>query len=226
KEDPTPFHPSSEADHEARDTLLVQQLIAEDLGTRRFHFSTVMEAASGYPVIPLDPSHKIHAALLHRLRIELTTITETLGKEDSPVREERRINEVSRHFEDALLSQFGHDAEWKIEIPPTREGRLQRSGYPDLKITHLASSSVFYLDPKLVEQNSWNSSFRSFYFEPKAKTLKINDPAVHLLIGIGHDGNSGAWRFPEFRIVDLASLKLRLKPEFQASNAALYPEDS
>lgn len=119
---------------------------------------------------------------------------------------------------------------WKVsavpgltcEVPANREGEHQRSGYPDLRIVDEISGDVFYLDPKLVEQSSWRSSFRSFYFEPKTKTLKINDDAVHLLVGIGHDGKVGEWVFGEWNLVDLSTLNVRLKAEFQASNADLY----
>lgn len=207
------------AEHDAR---LVSQLIKEDLGNRRFHFSTVMEASSGHKVLELDEGNPIHKEFLERLNKELEAITSELSRDDSPVRHERRINEVSRHFEDAILEAFKDDSEWQVGIPPTREGKTQRSGYPDLMFVHRASGAVFYLDPKLVEQKSWDSSLRSFYFEPKTKSLKINDTAVHLLVGIGHDGQTGAWQFPEWKVMDLSGLQLRLKPEFQASNADLY----
>ncbi len=110
------------------------------------------------------------------------------------------------------------------DVPPTRSGEHQRSGYPDLRIIDAESKLVFYLDPKLVEQGSAASTFRTFYFEPKNETLKITDDAVHLLVGIEHDGKSGEWTFTGWRLVDLSTLKVRLKAEFQASNADLYQE--
>ena len=209
---------------EERDAHLVRQLIEEDLGERRFKFATVIEASSGQHVLPFDEGNSLHGELSERLNLELKKIASRLSQQDSPVREERRINEASRHFEDALIEAFAGDADWEAGIPPTRDGRSQRSGYPDIKLVHKPTGSVFYLDPKLVEAGSWDSSSRSFYFEPKKESLKINDDAVHLLIGIGHNGQTGAWQFPEWKIVDLSKLELRLKPEFQASNADLYPQ--
>ena len=108
------------------------------------------------------------------------------------------------------------------EIPKTKEGHEQRSGYPDLKITDLASGEIFYLDPKLMERGSEKSSFRTFYFEPKDGTLKITEDATHLLVGIEHDGKAGEWTFLGWRLVDLSQLKVRLKAEFQAANRDLY----
>jgi hypothetical protein len=107
-------------------------------------------------------------------------------------------------------------------VPPTRNGVHQRSGYPDLRIIDVKSGAVFYLDPKLVEHGSADSTLRTFYFEPKEETLKITDDAVHLLAGIEHDGHEGQWTFTGWRLVDLSTLKVRLKAEFQASNADLY----
>jgi len=41
-------------------------------------------------------------------------------------------------------------------------------------------------------------------------------------VGISHDGKNGAWTFGEWKIIDLSTLTVRLKAEFQASNADLY----
>ena len=54
--------------------------------------------------------------------------------------------------------------------------------------------------------------------------MKITDDAVHLLAGIEHDGKDGLWTFTGWRLVDLSKLRVRLKAEFQASNAELYPK--
>jgi 5'-3' exonuclease len=45
-----------------------------------------------------------------------------------------------------------------------------------------------------------------------------------LLCGIEHDGKEGQWTFTRFHLVDLSTLRVRLKAEFQASNAELYPK--
>ena len=95
---------------------------------------------------------------------------------------------------------------------------------PDIRIEHEESGTIFYLDPKLVEQSAWASTLRTFYFEPKSGSLKITDDAIHLLAGIPHDGKDGAWTFGDAKLIDLSLIHLRLKPEFQASNADLYPE--
>jgi len=205
------------------DALLVRSLLAENLSSRRFSFATVAEANSGKRVLPLDDS-PAHRRVVAAIENAIAATISDLNRPDSPLRGIRRINEASRFFEDALQQRLDATPGLACDVPLTRDGKKQRSGYPDLKVTDLASGLVFYLDPKLVEQNSSASTFRTFYFEPKNETLKITRDAVHLLIGIEHDGVVGEWRFGGWRLVDLSKLSVRLKAEFQASNADLYRE--
>lgn len=214
-----PIH--TEQIHEHGDAALVKSLLGERLSERSFDFSTVAEASSGKRVMPLtnEPAHARVTAAINRALIETLM---ALNKEDSPVRQLRRINEASRFLEDGLLARLNATPGLRCEVPPTRAGVHQRFGYPDLRITDVPTGKVFYLDPKLVEQGSSDSTLRTFYFEPKDETLKITDDAVHLLAGIEHDGRDGQWTFTGWRLVDLSTLKVRLKAEFQASNADLY----
>lgn len=203
------------------DAALVRSLLGENLSERSFDFATIAEACSGKKVLPLDdsPAHQRVTTAIDRALAE--TLAE-LNQSDSPLRKLRRINEASRFFEDSMLARIDAMPGLKCEVPPTRAGERQRSGYPDLRITDEESGLVVYLDPKLIEQGSAESTFRSFYFEPKNETLKITDDAVHLLAGIEHDGKTREWTFTGWRLVDLSTLRVRLKAEFQASNADLY----
>lgn len=209
-------------ERDRRDAELVRQLLDEDLVHRSFRFPTVVQAASGQRVLPFDSEKPAHGELAAALETALAHACKTLSRPDSPLRSLARINEASRFFEDALLAALDSSPDFAADIPPTLEGHAQRSGYPDLRVRHLASGTVFYLDPKLVARDGWASTLRSFYFEPKRGTLKITEDAVHLLIGIEHDGNDGAWKFGPWKIIDLADLEVRLKAEFQASNRDLY----
>lgn len=203
------------------DTALVLSLLGENLGKRTFSFATVITACSGRKVMPLtnEPSHqRISAAISKALTLTLNE----LNQPDSPVRQIPRINEVSKLFEDGIRKHLNEIDGFSCTVPVTRAGDQQHAGYPDLRILDEESKQVFYLDPKLVEKGSLESSFRTFYFEPKNETLKITEDAVHLLVGIEHDGKDGEWTFSGWRLVDLSKLKVRLKAEFQASNADVY----
>jgi hypothetical protein len=203
------------------DANLVKSLLGENLSERTFLFSTIANACSGKRVIPLDHS-PTHNKVVKAIESALAATLADLNQPSSPVRKLRRINEASKFFEDGILTRINSTPGLRCEVPPTRNGEHQRSGYPDLRITDLETMTVFYLDPKLVEQGSSESTFRTFYFEPKNETLKITDDAVHLLAGIEHDGKEHEWTFTGWRLVDLSSLRVRLKAEFQASNADLY----
>lgn len=203
------------------DAGLVESLLGEDLTGRTFAFATIAQACSGRQVLPLT-GDAAHQRVIRAIELALKETINDLNGSDSPVRKLRRINEASRFFEDGILARVNAMPGLRCEIPPTRSGEHQRSGYPDLRIIDVASGLVFYLDPKLVEHGCEASTFRTFYFEPKNETLKITEDAVHLLLGIEHDGKEQQWTFTGWRLVDLSTLRVRLKAEFQSSNAELY----
>jgi hypothetical protein len=209
----------------AADVVLVKGLLNEELSDRWFSFGVVAEAVSGKKVIP-SKGRSSTGRVVAAIDQVMAEILPELSGEASPVRELRRINEASGYFEEAMLEALNKLEGVRCEVPVNREGKVQRSGYPDLKITDVATGDVFYLDPKLMEKGSIDSTLRTFYFEPKNHTLKITEDASHLLIGIEHDGNDGNWEFLGYRLVDLAFLQVRLKAEFQASNKNIYTERS
>lgn len=207
------------------DVALIRGLLKEDLSNRVFDFSLVVAAVSGKKVLPAEGRESwtrvtdAITAVMDRLLVEMSA-------KDSPIRGLRRINEGSRYFEEGMLKGLQKTKGITCEIPTTSEGVAQRSGYPDLRITDEATGDFYYLDPKLMERGSIKSSLRTFYFEPKDKTLKITEDATHLILGIEHDGNAGNWQFLGYHLVDLSELKVRLKAEFQATNRDLYEQSS
>jgi hypothetical protein len=156
-----------------------------------------------------------------------TACDETVKKLNAPasaIQSTTRINEVSSHFEDALRELLNAGPGLSCDLPRTAQGRVMRSGYPDLRIVDLASKRVFYLDPKLYAVGSRDSSFRAFYFEPKIATNKVRDDAVHFIVGFEHEPRekSGRWNFTRWDLVDLAQFRVKLKAEFQGSNRDMY----
>ena len=188
-------------------------------------FSTVIQASTGKLIFPVDPTDPADAEIIEGIRAAIKKVLARFNQKNSPTSSEKRINEVSSYFEEALLEEVNAMPELTCEYPRTKEGKLQRSGYPDLRIVHKETGTVTYLDPKLVETGSLDSSLRTFYFTPKKETSKVLDNAHHLLIGIEHDGNTGNWKFLRWHLVDLSDFVVRLKAEFQASNKDLYIPD-
>ncbi|MEM0896546.1 MAG: hypothetical protein AAGJ79_06635 [Verrucomicrobiota bacterium] len=186
-------------------------------------FSDIIQASTGRKILPLGRSFTVAASVLAEVFNEVLTEMNLPG---SPIRGLRRINEASRFFEDAIRTRIDQHADFQCHVPPNAEGTPQRTGYPDLRIVHLPTNSVFYLDPKLYETGSEDSSLRTFYYTPNSNRTKVLEDAHHLLVGFAHDGNDGQWRFLRWRLVDLSQLTVRLKTEIQASNRDLYQNDS
>lgn len=188
-------------------------------------FAEVAEAVSGCAVLPVATDDPVDAAMLAHLEATLDAMLRALAEPSHPIHEVGRVNEISRHVEDYLLAHLNLQGIYECRIPPNASGEIQRSGYPDLRLRHLASGRVFYIDPKVYKQGSEDSSFRTFYFEPKRATNKILDEASHLIVGIAHGGQvEGRWRLEAWKVVDLIDFRVRLKAEFQSSNRELYQD--
>ncbi|MGC6427417.1 MAG: hypothetical protein ACON5H_10550 [Akkermansiaceae bacterium] len=189
-----------------------------------YSFAKVIATTCGKNIWPFDQNDPIHQQVYRVIMAAAEETRTEMSQPFAPVRQNRRINEASKHFEDALRLKIDTHPKFTCSIPKNQTGNEQRSGYPDLRIEHIQSSSIFYLDPKLFEEKSKVSSLRTFYFEP-SKTHKITEDAVHLLIGFPHDGKARMWTFGRPQLVDLSDLKVKLKTEFSASNKDLYGND-
>ncbi len=202
----------------------VRTVIENARGLTDVPFAEVIEGATGQRVLPLDAGRD--ASLLE----QLATIADSLlGELNSQPVEERpeRINEVSDDVEDRLRQEINAAGVFRCDVPRTAAGDAQRSGYPDLHIQKATDGVVYYLDVKLHSKQQRNSTLRTFYYSPAESTGKVNEPAVHLLIGFEHDGEGRATRrFTGWRLVDLSRVRLHLKAEFNAPNREIYSNES
>lgn len=202
---------------------LIPWLLSENEELRNVPFAQVIFDATGKRVLAFDKNNPVDQRVAKAVAVACDATMKRLNAPDSPVQSIARINEVSSHFEDGMREALNATAAFTCEIPPTAEGKLQRSGYPDLKLTDKESGRVFYLDPKLYAVGSRESSFRTFYFEPKVATNKVRDDAVHFILGFEHEPRSaGHWNFTRWDIVDLSHFNVKLKAEFQGSNRDMY----
>ncbi len=188
-------------------------------------FAKVIEIVSGKKVLPIKPATSPDNDIVASLASILDECLAELNQENSPVRGLRRINEASRLFENAIASHANAHPAFRCDYPKTAAGKTQRAGYPDLILTHIASGRICYLDPKLFGASNRESTLRTFYYQPKPQTGKVQHDAHHLLAGIEHDGNDGAWQFTGWELVDLAEFQVRLKAEFQGSNRDIYRDE-
>jgi len=203
---------------------LIPWLLDDARQLRGIPFSEVIFNTTGKRVLPVDRKNKIDQRVIEQISAACDATMKDLNAPNSIIQNVARINEVSSHFEDSLRQLLNSTPGLNCDFPRTAEGRVLRSGYPDLRIIDVASKRVFYLDPKLYVTGSRDSSFRTFYFEPKIATNKVSDDAVHLVVGFEHEARekSGAWKFTRWDLVDLAQFSVKLKAEFQGSNRDMY----
>src|SRR3989440_7033642 len=172
---------------------LIPWLLNEGAQLRGIPFSEVIVDVTGKKVLPFDPKNEVDQRVRKAIAAACDETTKRLNAADSPVQKIGRINEVSSHFEDTLRDLLNSTPGLSCDFPRTAGGKVQRSGYPDLRIVDLKSKKVFYLDPKLYAAGSRDSSFRPFYFEPKAGTNKVRDDAVHFVAGFEHQPSPRLW---------------------------------
>ena len=202
---------------------LIPWLLDEDRQLRGLPLGEVILDTTGKKVLPVDLKNEVDRRVIAGVKAALNETLKRMNAPDSRIQSIGRINEVSSHFEDMLREVISAQAGLSCDFPRTAAGRVQRSGYPDLRIVDRASGRVFYLDPKLYAVGSRDSSFRTFYFEPKGSTNKVRDDAVHFVVGIEHEPRSeGHWKFTRWDLVDLSGFRVKLKAEFQGSNHDMY----
>ncbi len=202
---------------------LIPWLFNEDRQLQGIAFSEVILAATGKHVLPVDMKNEVDQRAIKQVSGVLDAVMKRMNTPGNPVQNVGRINEVSSHFENALRELLNKTEGLSCDFPRTADNKVQRSGYPDLRIVDLASKKIYYLDPKLYAAGSRESSFRTFYFEPKVATNKVRDDAVHLVAGFEHEARKeGRWTFTRWDLVDLAQFKVKLKAEFQGSNRDMY----
>ena len=202
---------------------LIPWLLDEASNFKGIRFADVIAATSGKRVLPFDPQDADDQRVATSLGPVFTEVLAAMNAPDSKTRSARRVNEMSSKFEDALQSKLNALPGFTCNFPLTATGAKQRSGYPDLRLVDKATGRIYYLDPKLYAKGGKSSTFRTFYFEPKRATNKVNDDARHLVIGIAHEkAPDGSVRFARWELIDLANFRVKLKAEFEGSNVDMY----
>ena len=202
---------------------LIPWLLREDHELKGIPFTQVIFDATGKKVLAVRRDDPTDQRVIKAISAVLEEVVKRLNAPDSPIQSIPRINEVSSHFEDVTRELLSAVPGLSCDIPRTADDRIQRSGYPDLRLVDAQTKRVYYIDPKLYAAGSRDSSFRTFYFEPKITTNKVRDDAVHFVAGFEHEPRSeGRWHFTRWDLVDLSHFQVKLKAEFQGSNHDMY----
>lgn len=214
----TPVRSKTEVDQ------LIPWLLNEEEQLRGVSLSEVIFDTTGKKVLPFNASNGVDQRVVKAIRLACDETINRLNAPGTAIQNVGRINEVSSHFENSLRELLNATPGLRCDFPLNAAGKVQRSGYPDLRIVDLETSRIYYLDPKLFAAGSRESSFRAFYFEPKKGTNKVRDDAVHFVVGFEHEQRkqTGQWKFTRWHLVDLSGFTVKLKAEFQGSNRDLY----
>ena len=215
---------ASQTDEKTQIDALIPWLLQEDTQLRGIPFSEVIFDVTGKRVLAFNPKNETDLRVVKQISVVLDEVMSQLNSPASVIQGTPRINEVSSHFEDLMRELLNKTYGLTCDFPKTSEGRLQRSGYPDLELIDQESHRVYYLDPKLYAIGSRGSSFRTFYFEPKIATNKVREDAVHFIVGFEHEKPAAdrQWKFTRWDLVDLSHFQVKLKAEFQGSNRDMY----
>ena len=166
---------------------LIPWLLDEDRQLREIPFAEVILDTTGKHVLAVDAKNETDQHVIKQISAACDETMKRMNARDSVIQCILRINEVSGHFEDSLRELLNSTPGLTCDFPHTAQDRVMRSGYPDLRIVDVASKRVFYLDAKLYAARSRDSSFRTFYFEPKIATNKVRDDTVHFIVGFEHE---------------------------------------
>jgi len=186
-------------------------------------FSTVIEEVTGKKIIKANSEY---------IKGKLGILANCFNKivENSKIRpiKVKRVNELGNALEPILKNQI-NTTKLKCGLPLTALGRKQSSGYPDLIMED--NDKTIYIEVKTYakKEGSLTSSFRSFYYEPKKDTSKVNKDGYHLLIAFGHigkDEDNIGYVLDDWHLIDLSKINVFFKGEFQSNNKNMYKKEN
>ena len=183
-------------------------------------FPTVVRALTGHRLLPFDVEGD--AERLARIRRALARAVRLAIAEGLRARRPNEAGNAIEQYVERGLREEGFEA----DAPRTQSGRRQAAGYPDLEVRD-RDGALLYLEVKTYSRRTANTTQRSFYFSPSANPKVLAD-AAHLLVGFEltqeREGNVSLFRPVAWQLVDLSSLRVTLKYEFNASNRRIYRE--
>jgi hypothetical protein len=151
---------------------LIPWLLDEGRQLRGIPFAEVILDATGKRVLPVNTKDEIDLRVIKQISAACDETIKRFNMPDSAIQNVARINDVSSHFEDSLRELLNAAPGLKCDFPRTAEGRVQRSGYPDLRIVDVVSKRVFYLDPKLYVAGAETAVFAHSISNPKWLRIK------------------------------------------------------
>ena len=151
---------------------LIPWLLNEDQQLRGVPFSEVIFDTTGRKVLPFGANNAVDQRVAKAISAACDETMRRLNAPNSEIQNIDRINEVTRHFEDTLRELLNGTPGLHCDFPLTVEGKVQRSGYPDLRITDLESKRVFYLDPNFTPPGAATAVSARFISNRRSRRIK------------------------------------------------------
>jgi len=185
-------------------------------------FNLVIEAISGYQVIPFNENSSYDKRLLSKLK---TVATKAGRKINLNGIISRRPNEVGNYIE-PFVKQALQEEGLMPDTPAGKSGRKKSAGYPD--IIFYFEDKPQYLECKTYNKRNINTTQRSFYLSP-SKDFKVVHNAHHFILSYeiflaGRKGGRGIYKCSYFRLLSIENLLVDVKHEFNSDNRRLYGE--
>jgi hypothetical protein len=120
-------------------------LLDEKQALRGIAFSQVIFDTTGKRVLPVDLKSDLHAKVIKHISVALTEAVRQLNMPENRVYSVARINEVSSHVDDMLRDLINRSPGLSCDLPHTAQDKVQRSGYPDLRIVEVATRKASFI---------------------------------------------------------------------------------
>ena len=150
---------------------LVPWLLEEDRQLRGIPFSALIADVTGKKVMAFDRKNEVDQRVVGGIGAACDQAMKQLNAPGSAIQKVGRINEVSSYFEQTLRDLLNSTPGLSCDFPPTAQGKVQRFGYPDLRVVDLASKRVFYLDAKLIAAGA-TALCAHFISNPKSRPIR------------------------------------------------------
>lgn len=109
-------------------------MVASGAQLRGIPFSEVILDVTGKRVLAFNPKNGTDLRVVKQISVVLDEVMSQLNSSASVIQGIPRINEVSSHFEDLMRELLNKTPGLTCDFSKTSQGRLQRSGYPDLEL--------------------------------------------------------------------------------------------
>jgi len=187
-------------------------------------FGVIIKGLCDCEVIPFDNTNKQDLALLKKLKKVALKAGQDINQ--NPI-VRKRANEVGNDIENYVkraLDNVGYNA----DVPSGNSGNKKSTGYPDL-IFFDEYGRANYLECKTYNENSYDTSFRSFYLSPSSD-FKITQDAHHFVISyeiyvVGRKGDKNIYKAKAWKLLSIADLICDVKHEFNSDNNRLYSKE-